>query len=261
MLHRPIAVPAARGYVAERPVPAVLEERVGAQVRDVQVHIAVGVVVTGRDAHPVAGVEAARRVRDIDEAQHAARHQVVPEKTVPRRLRATVGERGAGDRQIRRQHAALHQVDVEVAVRVVVHESRSGPHVFAEIPFAGHPVEVLEVEADVRGHLEEGRIVSGLDGGGRCRTRGERQQQEVSCDPGAGTPCGAGHAGIMRIGGECVQRCAGQRERPETKRPRGGRSHRAADSLGGRQTPVESKPTAGADGPERCAPRRGWCSD
>ena len=61
------------------------------------------------------------------------------------------------DRLARSEQLALHQVDVEVAVIVVVEERRTGAGDLGHIELAGHTVEVYEVEAAFGGHVAERR--------------------------------------------------------------------------------------------------------
>jgi hypothetical protein len=76
------------------------------------------------------------------------------------------GPRG-GIRLVPAQLVSLRDVDVEIAVFVVVEQRHTGPHDLAEKELAAHPVDLHEVEPGLHGDLDE-RI---LDGGGDRRGR------------------------------------------------------------------------------------------
>ena len=108
----------------------------------------------------------------IDPAR--GRHVGEPQRARPVRTRppgrcGTAGRRaapgGRGARGGRPEHAALHQVDVEVAVVVVVEQRDARRHDLGLVEPAGHPVDVDEVEAARRGPVDEPLRFAG----GRCR--------------------------------------------------------------------------------------------
>ena len=151
---------AGRGrHVRERAVAGVAQQLVLAEVRHVEVDVAVVVDVPGRDAHAVAGRDDPGRVGHVREAQRALLAQEVAEEPVAGRVvrrRRTQG----GRRVAVAQHVALHEVGVQVAVTVRVEEGASRSERLAEVELAGHPVEVHEVEPDVDvDALEHGRVV------------------------------------------------------------------------------------------------------
>ena len=65
-----------RRHVAKAPAPVVLEQHVPPEVRDIQVGVAVVVVIAGRDAHAVPGASAPLPLRHVVEA---ARRRVAEE--------------------------------------------------------------------------------------------------------------------------------------------------------------------------------------
>ena len=82
----------------------------------------------------------------------------------PLRREQRVGQR------LRAEHLPLHQVDVEVAVVVVVEQRDAGRHDLRVVELAGHAVEVDEVETG-RGvrpsvnHIASGAGLAGVPGG------------------------------------------------------------------------------------------------
>ena len=120
-----------RGHVAEGAVAVVPEQLIRPQVGEVEVDPAVVVEVAGGDADAVPGGLDAGALGDVDEAERAravgARLEVVAVEAV-----------GEGRRRRRREdpflgrrvvdRVALAEVDVEVAVVVVVEQRHRGAH-------------------------------------------------------------------------------------------------------------------------------------
>ena len=135
--------------------PEVTEEPVRAQVRQVEVDPAVPVVVGRGDSDVVARLVESNLGRDIGEAEFSGLGETVPEQAV-----------GRLDRRRRKdglpvlvavEGASLPQVDVEIAVVVVVEEGDSGAHHFGGVELSGHAVEVDEVDPYVGADFHECR--------------------------------------------------------------------------------------------------------
>ena len=75
--------------------------------------------------------------------------QIVPVQTIGQRRAA------ARRRRARAERLALHEIHVEVAVLVVVEERDAGADHLGHVELARHAVDVDEVEAGVRGAIDE----------------------------------------------------------------------------------------------------------
>ena len=136
------------GDILEGAIAAVAPQLVGAEVGEEDVDMAVAVDVTGRDAHAVAGGVQAARCRDVGETQLAlAVRQLVAVETVGPEVVAAL--RRSSDRR------TLNQVEIEVAVVVVVEERATRAHHLVKVELAGHAVPMHEVEADRGVGLDE----------------------------------------------------------------------------------------------------------
>ena len=162
----------ARGHVREasrRPRCAAARWR---DVGHVQVHVAVAVVVAGGDAHAVAAVADAARSVTSSEARRPSAARCVAVQAV-----ASSARSGAG-----LDVAALHAVDVQPAVAVVVEERQTAGRDLRHPVALGVEVDVAEVEPGGGGDLDE------PGGAGRRAARRRR--------------AGAGLAGAVAAAGE-----------------------------------------------------------
>ena len=153
---RPAGVvgPRLRRHVAEGAVAEVAEELVGPEAGHVEVRPTVAVVVARGHALAVAAGRDPARRGDVGEVEAAAAVEVVPIEPV--RVGAGAGLRAAATRVSGRLEAPrLHEVDVEVAVVVVVDEGRARAGDLGEVVGAGASAVVYEVEARLRRHVHE----------------------------------------------------------------------------------------------------------
>ena len=119
--------------------------------------MSVAVVVSGRNAHAVAGGDDSRLSGDVDETKLAALHEVVAKQAVEQGLVGGWRKQRLPDGLVP-QHPPLHDEQVEVTVVVVVEEGRAGPERLDEVVLARHSVEVHELEPAFRGALDERRL-------------------------------------------------------------------------------------------------------
>ena len=175
-----VAGAARLGPVAERAVALVAPELVPAQVQDVEVHPAVVVEVGRHHAHAVAEGRDAALLGDVDEADRGAaigELQVVAVQAVPRR--PVAGPGGGRGRPVSfvPQEIALDQVEVEIAVVVVVEERRAGADHLRIVEAPAHAVPVPEVEAGAPGGVGEPDFAlsrpRGAGQGRRCDRNGD----------------------------------------------------------------------------------------
>jgi len=96
--------------------------------------------------------------------------EIVAIQPAAKRLRARGNDRLI-DGLARSQHLALREVDVEIAVVVVVEQRDAAAHHFREIEIAGHAVEVGEVEAGCGGAIDEPVAIVRLRRSERARGR------------------------------------------------------------------------------------------
>ena len=196
----PVIAAALGGHVGEGTASVVAQQVVGAEVEQVQIEVAVVVVVAGHDTHVVRGRPEACALRDVGESQE------------PRAVGAdleVVAVEAAGERQrmlglehrvlepISLEQRALAEVDVEIAVAVVVEDRDAPAQHLGEVELAHHAVEMDEVEAGLLRHLAEDRLrIAGgrrRAGRGRCtrsaaRER-EREQTVAAHAKAAAFPC------------------------------------------------------------------------
>ena len=191
--------------VGERPVPLVPVHLVGPEPRQVEVDRAVVVVVAGGHAHAVAARGDARLVRHVPEPQPALpagpRLEIVAIQPVARRL-----PRGRRQEWIAvPEPSALHQVDVEVAVVVVVEQAHPGAHHLGLVEPAAHPVDVDEVEPRLRGAVDEPVAVV-LDRQDRRCARSGGVGGSRRLRPAGGQPTGNSQCPHTQPAGPCVHR-------------------------------------------------------
>ena len=162
--------------VAEGAVAVVAPELVRSVVADVEIGEAVVVVVARRHSHAVAAGGDAARLGDVSELEDRAavgrRVQVVAKETM--RQRSARRQRGVGERLAGAQHVALRQVEIEIAILVVVQQGAARSHHLEVVALPGHAVEVMEVEPGRGGRLDEPGLGRGL--GADRRRRGRRRE-------------------------------------------------------------------------------------
>ena len=154
------------GDVRKGPVAVVVKQLVRPERGPVQVDPAVVIEVSHGHAHAVAVGRQSTLRRDIGE-MHGARpirvhHEVVPIEPIRQRAFRRSEQRRPGPEQ-----SALHEIDVEVAVVVVIEQRDAGPHDLGLIELPGHAVEVDEVDPRRRRLIDEPLFVAriGPDGG------------------------------------------------------------------------------------------------
>ncbi len=131
------------------------------QTGSIDVHETVVVIVGGCDAHAErCHVDPAwpTHIREVQRSLPVGAHdQIISKKTIPEWTSRRIG------RVLERllaEHRTLNQVHIEVAVVVVIEQRDAGRHDLRVVLFAGHAVEVDEVEADLRGAFGEPLCVS-----------------------------------------------------------------------------------------------------
>ena len=181
------------GDVGERPVAPVAQHPIPPEARQVQIDPTVVVVVARRHTHAVAAGGQTALLRNVREAERTRpvrpNLEVVPVQPVARRLSL----RQRHQRHPVTEQLALHEIDVEVPVVVVVEEARAGPHHLRLVEAARHAVEVDEVQTGLDRPVGE-QLDGGIEKNNRRPIRPGRLGQ-----PGTG------------------RRACGQRRRP---RPR-----------------------------------------
>ena len=129
-------------------------QNVLAITRDVQIRVAVIVIVADRRSHSVVGVSGIRQtgcLRNVGEAAVA----VLPVKPipVPRIMTIEVFRRGHGARQA----AAIHEKNVQQAVIVIVEQGYSSGHGFDQVLLRCGRILEGEIQSTRRLQLENGR--------------------------------------------------------------------------------------------------------
>ena len=160
------ARPTLRGDVGEGAVAVVVQEDALGETRAIDVHEAVVVHVGGGHTHPVRLDLDACLICDLSETQRSRtigsdREVVAVQAILQRSLR---WEPRILDRFSLAQHLALHQVQVEIAVVVVVEQPDTGRHDLRVVVLPGHPVEVDEIDPGRRRPLDEPVLVAWLLG-------------------------------------------------------------------------------------------------
>ena len=142
---------ALEGPILEGAVALVPPQLVVAEVGQKDVDPAVVVIVGRRDADAVAVGPDPGRLRHIFEGERAGAvlgdHQIVAVETILEGEALLRRRVGVGDRLAGAQHLTLDQIEVEIAVVVVVQETNAGSADFNDIELAGDPREVEEVDA------------------------------------------------------------------------------------------------------------------
>ena len=164
--------------IGESPVAVVVIKNVRAEVGDVEVLETVVVVIPNRHAHAVADVPDAGFFRDVLKPQPAALDEQVAEKAVSG---FPSGRRRKQRLLARLELAPLHQINVQVAVVVVVEQRHARAHDLRHEVFARGAIEVVEVEADFCRHITEDRRAqrrSARRGDNASRNARERKARE-----------------------------------------------------------------------------------
>ncbi len=143
----------AGGYVRERAVSVVVIQNVVAVIGDVEIDVPVVVVVAGRHAHAFIGVAYAGRFRDIGERQFARFFEIIPEQAV---ARLPTRRNGHQRLALRSGGISLDQINVQVAVVIIVDQRRARSHHFGQKHFAGGAGELPEVDPGLFRDVLEG---------------------------------------------------------------------------------------------------------
>ena len=143
----------ARGYVRKRAVSIVVIKNVVAVIGDIEIDVAVVVVVAGRHAHAFIGVAHAGRFGDIGEGQFAASVEIIAEQAV-----AGFPARRHGHQRLalRSSGIALDQINVHIAVVVVVDQRGARSHHFGKKHLARGAGILPEVDPGLFGDILEG---------------------------------------------------------------------------------------------------------
>ncbi len=136
-------------HVRERPIPVVSIKHVGTDVGDVQIHVAVVVIIAARTAEPVAGIPYACTPGDIGEVLAVAVIAI-------QAIRQDVSFDGSW------HSTSLNQVHVQIVIAVVIEQPAAGSHDLWEPHLATGTVVVAEVDADAPGHIRKDPLVLAL---------------------------------------------------------------------------------------------------
>ena len=158
------------GNVGEGAVPVVVEHLVAAKSGEVQIDPAVVVDVADGDAHPVAARMNAARCGDVGEMERPRAIRLDFEIVAIQPVAERSGRRRNQGRAVA-EHFALHEIDIEIAVVVVIEQRDARRHDFRLIELAGHAVEVHEVETDLVRAIGKpfARLLVGSTGAGWLR--------------------------------------------------------------------------------------------
>ena len=149
-----VANPRLRGHVLKTAAPVVAQQRVGAEIRHIEIRIAIVVVIAGGHAHAVAAIGGVAEVARLVEMA------VVPVQVQPvRRIRPRCADA-----------PALHQVQVQIVVPIHVHQRDAAGHDLRQQVPLHMARNMREIHpAQRRFFVEPGR--------GRRRTRAGEQRQ------------------------------------------------------------------------------------
>ncbi len=143
--------------IGEGTVAIIVIEHVAAEVGHVEIEEAVVIIVAGSHAHAIADVSHSGFFSDVDESQLTRFGQQIFEQPVAR----FPAGRGREERFAAVEGRALHQIDVQVAVVIVVEQRHAGTHDLGHVVTPGGTVEVMKVETGLRGHVAENRRLIG----------------------------------------------------------------------------------------------------
>ena len=169
-----IVYPSLSRHVSECAVTIIVIKNVVAEIRDVQIEKAVIIVVSSGYAHAIPNMSHAGLFSDINEAQFARFCQQILEEPVP-----WLPARWRGRQEFSSvvQPRALHQIDIEIAIVVIIEQSHSRTHNLGHVVAACGKVEMAEIEPDLGRHVPEGRRRVRPDGRDAEAERGERFQK------------------------------------------------------------------------------------
>ncbi len=138
------------GDIGEGAVPIVAKQLIRAEVRHVEVGPAIVVVVPGRHTKAVLGPSQARLLRHVGEVQRpmplGIDLQVIAVEPVGQGQWMLRGNLGVIDALARRQHRALHRVEIEIPIGVEVDQSAPRTHDLEEVDLARGAVEQVKIE-------------------------------------------------------------------------------------------------------------------
>src|ERR1043166_29790 len=160
-------------YIGKRTVTVVVIQHVVTCVGDVKVEKAIVIVVADGDTHTVADVPHSGLFSDVDEAQLAGlRKQVLVEPVA-----GLPAGWGRGYEFARVETRALDEIDVQIAVVVVIKQGHAGAHDLGHIVMAGCEIEMTKVETGLGRDVPENRPFVCPGSGERDSTRGEHFQK------------------------------------------------------------------------------------
>ncbi len=107
---------------------------------------------------PLAAVTSVKRSLPPEPAPAPAVDQLVAVEPAAQRQRLLGRQQRVLDLAVGPEHRALDQIDVEVAVAVVVEQGSAGAHHLGVVEASGHAVEVMERDADLGGDVGERRL-------------------------------------------------------------------------------------------------------
>ena len=137
--------PGGFGDIFEGAISSISVEPVDAEIRHEQVGVSISIEVSDGDPHPV--VRCRKSLRGDFEPNSTLLDEPIEEQKISRGLTRRGGEDRLGDRAI--EGSSLSDEEIEVAIAVSIEKRAAGTHHFAEVPFAGHPVGVVEREVPV----------------------------------------------------------------------------------------------------------------
>src|ERR1700730_3674130 len=146
-----------RGDISERAIAIIVVQNVAAKICDVQVLESVVIVIPDGDSHPVTDVADAGLLRDIFELKLSGLAQQIPEQPIAG-LPSGRGRKLRTARILSRiERRALQQIDVQIAIVVVIEERNARPHDFWHQEVTGCAGEMAELEADFLSHFAKQR--------------------------------------------------------------------------------------------------------
>src|SRR5262249_31393937 len=157
----------------ERSIPIVAIQDVRTELRDVQIGIAVVVVIAHRHTHSIADVAQAGLFRNIDKLHLAGFLEHVAEEAISRFPASRRSGPRVGHGLLWFEYRPLNKKDVEVAVAIVVEQGHAGAHDLGQVELAGRSREVVEIETGLPGNVLEAASVR--PGAARER-RGEEER-------------------------------------------------------------------------------------
>ena len=163
--HAPSAALDARSlcHIIEPSVTVVVIERVCVVTRYVEIRETVIVIVAHRDTH---AISTARHSADIGRSRHVGERSVVT--VAVETICEAVGLAYVGLGRHRRRHLrAVRKEEIEPAVIVVVQHRHAAAHRLDEVFLRRWRVFVREVDAAVRGHIDQTQVEWRARGGAK----------------------------------------------------------------------------------------------